>query len=57
VCKLEQVIGVDLLIIPGGESTTKAAAVQSDDGWLRSGPNGPKFRLGIFLFLKIDFWY
>jgi glutamine amidotransferase PdxT len=32
VCKPEQVIGVDSLIIPDGESTTKAVAVRSDDG-------------------------
>jgi hypothetical protein len=55
VCKPEQLVGIDSLIIPRCESITKAAAAQSDDGGLGSRPDGSRSRIGSF-FLKIYFW-
>jgi hypothetical protein len=54
VCKLEQLIDVDSLIIPNGESTTKTAMARSDDSKLGSGPVGSRSGLGIF-FKKMIF--
>jgi hypothetical protein len=45
------------LIIPSGESTTKAAAMRSEDDELGSRPDVSRSRLErFFLFLKIDLW-
>jgi hypothetical protein len=38
-----------------GVSSTKAAAARSDDKGLGFGPDGPRFGLVSFLFLKINF--
>jgi hypothetical protein len=46
--KSEHLIGVDSLIIPGGESTTKAVASRSDDGGFGSGPDGSRSGLRSF---------
>jgi hypothetical protein len=54
--KPEHLIGVNSLIIPDSESTTRAAAARSDEDRLKSEPNGSRSRFRSFLFLKINIW-